>query len=132
MYDQLTQEQITTTLSFYFLPVCSDRVDLVFAIDASTSIGDANFENVIEFVRDVIVGLRIGTSDTTTSSRVGIVTFSDDATVLFHLNVRNSRFYSIFYYSNGIMESCFLTAVQHEVRTPQRTTSLLQSRHDTH
>ena len=76
---------------------CSDRVDLVFAIDASTSIGDANFENVIEFVRDVIVGLRIGTSDTTTSSRVGIVTFSDDATVLFHLNVRNSKFYSIFF-----------------------------------
>ena len=80
---------------------CNERVDVLFAIDASTSIGDANFENVIDFVRDVIVGLRIGTSDTTTSSRVAVVTYSDEAKVLFQLNVKHTHIifkpcYSIF------------------------------------
>ena len=73
--------------SSHFITECSQRIDIVFAIDASSSIGQQNFERVVDFVRDVIMGLRIGTSDTSTPSRVGVLTYADNVEILFHLNV---------------------------------------------
>ena len=41
----------------------------MFAMDASGSIGRENFEIMIEFVRGVIQGLRIGTPESSRPSR---------------------------------------------------------------
>ena len=49
---------------------------MVFAVDSSGSIGKANFQTVIDFVKAVAIQLPLN-SDT----RVGLVTFSDDETV---------------------------------------------------
>ena len=48
---------------------CEEQIDLVFALDASGSIGRQNFEIMIEFVRNVIQGLRIGTPESSRPSR---------------------------------------------------------------
>ena len=73
---------------------CREPVDIVFAIDASTSIGHENFEQVTDFVRDIVEGLRIGTPDSRTPTRVGVMTYADNTDILFHLNV--SMIYTIF------------------------------------
>ena len=40
-----------------------------------------------DFVRDIVEGLRIGTPDSRTPTRVGVMTYADDTDILFHLNV---------------------------------------------
>ena len=71
-------------------------------MDMSGSIGRQNFELMINFVRDVINGLQIGT---TGRSRVGVVTFANNAQLFLHLNTYNNK-YDILnafppYYSGG-------------------------------
>ncbi|KAJ1193884.1 hypothetical protein NDU88_003180 [Pleurodeles waltl] len=59
------------------------KADLVFLIDGSWSIGDDNFNKVIQFVYSTAGALdRIGTDGT----QVGIAQFSDDARTEFKLN----------------------------------------------
>lgn len=77
----------------------------MFAIDASGSIGKENFEKISEFVRTVILGLRIGTPESPSSSRVGVLTFGTNAELFFHLSKYN-EIYSILnafppYYTGG-------------------------------
>ena len=48
---------------------CREPADVVFALDSSGSIGRANFEKMVDFIRKVVIGLRIGSSESTESSR---------------------------------------------------------------
>ena len=60
---------------------------MVFALDASDSIGFDNFQQMTQFAGMVVQTLDI---DSVTSgpsiSRVGLVTYSDSAVLQFHLN----------------------------------------------
>ena len=63
---------------------CDVGADVVFAVDASGSIGSNNFQELIYFVIDATNELDIDNPDTGT--RVGMVTFADDVDFQFHLN----------------------------------------------
>jgi collagen type VI alpha len=63
---------------------CQHAADVVFALDVSGSIEQLNFQRMTSFVGDIIQSLFI--NGATTTSRVGLVTFSDSATVQFQLN----------------------------------------------
>ncbi|CAH1790069.1 unnamed protein product [Owenia fusiformis] len=65
----------------------ADKVDLVFIIDASGSVGNNNFDEMKQFVQDIIQSMDIGFDD----SRIAVVTYSDDARVEFYLD----EYYSI-------------------------------------
>ena len=70
---------------------CSDyRVDLVFVVDSSGSIRDANpadnsYDNwalILEYVYDVVDLMNIGQDQT----RVGLIAYSQTAVNMFYLN----------------------------------------------
>ena len=48
-----------------------DRADVVFVVDASGSIGESNFNKIIDFVRNIVNQLDIDSG----RIRVGMVTF---------------------------------------------------------
>ena len=56
-------------------------VDLVFVIDDSSSVGSSNFKKMIQFCKDVVSGFNISP----TQSRIGVLKFSYDAHIQFHL-----------------------------------------------
>ena len=64
--------------------MCDNGADVVFAVDASGSIGSNNFQQLIYFVIDTANELDIDNPDSGT--RVGMVTFGDDVNFEFHLN----------------------------------------------
>ncbi|CAC5397052.1 COL6A [Mytilus coruscus] len=66
------------------LTKCSKPVDIVFAIDTSASIWIVNFPKQIQFVRDVVSELNIGSG--IDKSRVAVVTFSKDVKLVFDFN----------------------------------------------
>ncbi|XP_071180735.1 collagen alpha-5(VI) chain-like [Mytilus edulis] len=66
------------------LTKCSKPVDIVFAIDTSASIWIVNFPSQIQFVRDVVSELNIGSG--IDKSRVAVVTFSKDVKLVFDFN----------------------------------------------
>lgn len=55
--------------------------DVVFAIDASGSVGPGNFQKQVDFVKDIISGMNINVD-----SRVGVLTFSNNPSVKFYMN----------------------------------------------
>lgn len=57
------------------------KADLVFALDVSTSVGQDNFDLMVTFVRRIIESLRVDDDHV----RVGLLTFSNDANVVFRL-----------------------------------------------
>ena len=72
----------------YFIPVCSlIQVDLIFILDSSTSMGRSDFQNMKDFVKNVISQIDI----TNGSSRVGVFTFSNDAKLEFGLKTYNTN-----------------------------------------
>lgn len=62
-------------------------MDLVFVVDASTSIKPNNFRHVKNFLADVVGELDISQS----LVRVAVVRFSDDVQILLYLNQSTSR-----------------------------------------
>ena len=64
----------------------------MFALDASGSIGKENFEKMVNFVRTVINGIRIGNEDSRQPARVGLLVYSNDATVVFNLNDYTNKY----------------------------------------
>ena len=72
---------------------CSKPADIIFALDASTSINKENFEKSIDFVRSVIEGLRIGSpdSDPNSKTRVGLIVYSNEAKKVFDLNTFDNK-----------------------------------------
>ena len=65
-----------------FLSDCGAKVDMVFVLDASTSVTEFNFQIVKDFMIDFLSEASIDDG----SVRVGVVSFSDDDYLQFHLN----------------------------------------------
>ena len=63
--------------------MCHVRLDVIFVLDSSGSIGAGDFESVRMFTKDVVEQLDIGSDKT----RVGLITFSTSATVQFSLDM---------------------------------------------
>ncbi|CAC5378865.1 COL12A [Mytilus coruscus] len=61
---------------------CHDKIDLVFLIDASGSIGSANFRKIKSFVSNSVSHFTIGPND----AQVGAITFSSQPHFQFALN----------------------------------------------
>ena len=66
---------------------CGAKVDMVFVLDASTSVTEFNFQVVKDFLIDFLSEASIDDG----SVRVGIITFSDDDYLQFHLNAHGDR-----------------------------------------
>lgn len=65
------------------LTECQTRgIDLIFVLDSSGSVGASNFQNVRDFVANLVGQLEIGPD----STRVGLINFGSSATVEFSLN----------------------------------------------
>ena len=79
---------------FYHL-ACITGSDVVFAVDASGSIGQENFERLIYFV--IETGNQLDIDNPDTGTRVGMVTFGDD--------VRHEFFLDTYRY---VLSSCFI------------------------
>lgn len=61
---------------------CDGKADIVFVVDASGSIRENRFKIVLDYVAGVIDNLEVGKDRT----RIGLITYSDTATVRFNLN----------------------------------------------
>jgi len=77
---------------FFFGVACTHGADVVFLLDASGSIGRRNFEKATRLVGELVEMLDVdGPPDSRLVSRVGLVTFGDNATVQFHLDRFSNR-----------------------------------------
>jgi len=61
---------------------CRSPSDVVIAVDASSSVGEDNFQIALDFVRDAVSSLDIDGG----SSRVSVLSFSDSVDMRFHLD----------------------------------------------
>lgn len=66
---------------------CTGKVDIAFVLDASGSIRNERFPKVIDFVVSIIEELQVSQQDT----RIGAVSYSDNAAPQFLLNTYNSK-----------------------------------------
>jgi len=66
---------------------CKSRSDIVFAVDASSSVGEDGFQATLDFVRDVVSSLDIDGGN----NRVSVLSFSDAVDVRFHLDDYSSH-----------------------------------------
>ncbi|XP_062585272.1 cartilage matrix protein-like isoform X2 [Saccostrea cucullata] len=65
---------------------CFPKIDLVFILDSSTSIGNNNYDKMKAFVKKLIQTANIDCGVT----RVGLVSYSTQVTIEFHLNTYNT------------------------------------------
>lgn len=65
---------------------CRSRSDVVIAVDASSSVGEENFQRTLDFVRDVVSSLAVDVGNT----RVAVLSFSDAVDLRFHLDDHTS------------------------------------------
>ena len=61
--------------------------DIIFALDSSQSIKEANFAHQLDFVYTMVERFRVGTD----YIRFGLVTYSEETRVEFHLNKYNTQ-----------------------------------------
>ena len=62
---------------------CETRgIDLIFVLDSSGSVGSSNFQNVRNFVSNLVSQLEIGPDNT----QVGLINFASSPRIEFHLN----------------------------------------------
>lgn len=64
---------------------CRVGADIIFALDASGSIGQPNFQRQIDFVKSLVYSLNIN-PQSNRGARVGALTFSTEADIRFNLN----------------------------------------------
>ncbi|XP_063427267.1 collagen alpha-1(XII) chain-like [Mytilus trossulus] len=69
------------------LPKCHDKIDLAFMIDASGSVGSANFRKMKSFVSNSVSHFTIGPND----AQVGVITFSSQPHFQFALNKHTDK-----------------------------------------
>ena len=74
-------------LSYVRIAVCDGQADIVIAIDASGSIRLNRFTMVLDYVRTVVNALEVAED----RARVGVIVFSDSATVKFHMNTYKTK-----------------------------------------
>ncbi len=92
---QLIYFQCLVTIVCYFTACSGSAADLVFVVDSSGSIRDANpsdgsYDNwnlILTFMRNIVNGLDIGY----TGYRVGLVRYSENADNIFYLNTYTSK-----------------------------------------
>lgn len=72
----------TSTHHKFPTPVCRQADDMVFVVDASGSISEANFEMVRDFMQEITAYLDVDSGQI----RIGLITFSDNPNLKFHLN----------------------------------------------
>jgi len=71
---------------------CSRGSDIVFVLDSSGSIGSVMVHEMVKFLEQIINSLNVDGNDSDpTVSRVGMLTYSDSATIHFHLNTYRKR-----------------------------------------
>lgn len=75
-----------TNTDLFLLGACAGSADIVFALDASGSIGDDNFRKETQFVTNVIASLDIASPSNPNGVQVGLLTFSDNVSIQFQLN----------------------------------------------
>ena len=69
------------------LAACLRGSDIVVALDSSGSIGMKNVQQTTQFLEQLINSLNVDANDTDpTVSRIGMLTYSDSATIHFQLN----------------------------------------------
>ena len=66
----------------FLLAACASSGDVIFMLDASGSMGPDDFDMMLSLVKDIVVTMEIGAS----GAQVGLMQYSDDARVEFHLN----------------------------------------------
>ena len=69
-------------LIVYHTADCAKRMDLIFVLDTSGSIGDNNFRRMKNFVRILVGNLEINTGIV----RVGVLVYGDTPNIAFNLN----------------------------------------------
>lgn len=57
-------------------------MDVLFVLDSSSNVGSSNWNKILSFVNQIVTSLNIGD----TATRVGVITFSDSASVSISLN----------------------------------------------
>ena len=75
---------------FVFIPLTACKIsgmDLFFVMDESGSVGFNNFQTMKSFVNEVIEGFEIGSDDV----QVGVMTFSNNPKIHFHLNAYGDK-----------------------------------------
>uniref|UniRef100_A0A182QJ86 Sushi, von Willebrand factor type A, EGF and pentraxin domain-containing protein 1 n=1 Tax=Anopheles farauti TaxID=69004 RepID=A0A182QJ86_9DIPT len=60
----------------------SERLDIVFLIDASSSVGPANFQSELRFVKKLLAGFDVSVNRT----RIAVVTFSSRKSIIRHVD----------------------------------------------
>ena len=73
--------------TIFFLEDCGTVADIVFTLDASGSVGKANFDKMLSFVKTLVKGFNVGQNNI----RIGLQTFSNRAEVQFNLNKFNDK-----------------------------------------
>ena len=68
---------------FVFLSECHIGLDIVIAIDGSTTVGEEGFYRIREFIRELVDSFNIGFSEDQT--RFSVIQFSNEVTVEFEL-----------------------------------------------
>lgn len=63
-------------------PSCDNSLDIIFILDTSGSISEPDFQRVVNFIRDLSSRLNVDAG----LARVGVLTYSTDVTLVFHLN----------------------------------------------
>lgn len=73
---------------FYIILECGlAEVDLVIILDSSTSVGVGNFQKMLLFCKELLMNADIDSGNV----RVGIVMYSTEVNIQFHLNQYSSR-----------------------------------------
>ncbi|KAL3854705.1 hypothetical protein ACJMK2_013963 [Sinanodonta woodiana] len=84
----LTMPTTTTKLTPTTDPACGlAKVDLVIVLDASTSVTEPNYKKMLSFCKDFLKDADIDSG----SVRVGIVIYSTDVQIQFHLNEHSTK-----------------------------------------
>ena len=77
------------TWLFLILPGCGGKpADVIFVLDASSSIWGPDFDKQVDFVHSVVAEFDVASSAT----RVGLITFSDAPEVVIALDEYNDRY----------------------------------------
>ena len=99
---------------------CETRgIDLIFVLDSSGSVGSSNFQNVRNFVSNLVSQLEIGPDNT----QVGLLNFASSPRIEFHLNTHQDNsslvraIANIPYTSGGTNTAAALTTLLSEFST---------------
>ncbi|KAH9492890.1 hypothetical protein Btru_032555 [Bulinus truncatus] len=68
-------------------PACSIKMDLIFLLDSSSSIGYTNFQEQLKFAADITQKFKVGSDEV----RFAAVTYGSEVNVLFHLDTYNEH-----------------------------------------